>query len=410
MCHKLWHFFLLMKDIKISDYNYILPDEKIAKYPLQDRDKSKLLLFKDGNASSEKFSDITSFLPSKSLLVMNNTKVIYARLNFKKITGAKIEVFCLNPYNPAEYNLAFDAKNSCEWECIVGNLKKWKNDKIFLEYKSKEKTHKLFAQKVEKIGDKQIVKFEWNEDLTFGEILNIVGQIPIPPYLKRESEETDKDRYQTVYSKFDGSVAAPTAGLHFTEKIFEQLNNKKINIDEITLHVGAGTFKPVKTEKVQDHNMHTEYFVVKKSTLKNILDNLGSIISVGTTTLRTLESIYWLGVKLFHKINNFEYIGQWECYELEAINVELALKTIVNFLDETGKDQIEAKTQIIIVPSYKFKIVDILITNFHQPQSTLLLLVGAFIGEDWKILYEYALQNEFRFLSYGDSSLLFRKS
>ncbi|MBN2662289.1 MAG: S-adenosylmethionine:tRNA ribosyltransferase-isomerase [Bacteroidales bacterium] len=399
-----------MKDIKISEYTYILPDKKIAKYPLQDRDKSKLLLYKDNVISSEKFLNLSICLPQNSLLLMNNTKVIYARLNFKKITGAKIEIFCLNPYIPTEYNLAFEAKKSCEWECIVGNFKKWKNDRIFLEFKLLNKTYKLYAEKSGKLGDKQIIKFEWDEDLTFGEILSLVGQIPIPPYLKRESEETDKDRYQTVYSKFEGSVAAPTAGLHFTQQIFEQLKNKKIKTDEVTLHVGAGTFKPIKTNSVKDHNMHTEYFVVKKSTLINILNNLGSIISVGTTTLRTLESIYWLGVKLFHQIKNFEYIGQWECYELEAINVKLALNTIIDFLNKKEIEQIEAKTQIIIVPGYKFKIVDMLITNFHQPQSTLLLLVGAFIGDDWKKVYEYALQNEFRFLSYGDSSLLFKKS
>lgn len=403
-------FFVLMKDIKISEYNYELPNNRIAKYPLKERDKSKSLLYKNGTISEEKFSNIHSFLPENSLLLMNNTKVIFSRLNFKKITGAKIEVFCLNPHTPSEYNMAFEAKKSCEWQCIVGNLKKWKKDNIFLEYNYNETIYTLKAQKRGRFEDKQIIEFSWDTNLTFGEILSLVGQIPIPPYLNRKSEDTDKNRYQTVYSKYEGSVAAPTAGLHFTNKIFNELKNKKIELEEVTLHVGAGTFKPVKTENVSEHDMHNEFFVVKKSTIEKIIENLGAIISVGTTTLRTLESIYWIGVKLYHQMEDFSTINQWENYKLEGIDIKLSLDTIVNYLEQNDKEEIEANTQIIIVPGYEFKIVDILITNFHQPQSTLLLLVAALIGKDWKKVYDFALKNEFRFLSYGDSSLLFKKS
>lgn len=402
-------FFLLMKELKITDYNYNLPEVKIAKYPLKNRSSSKLLIYKDGIIKNKLFSEIDMTIPENNLLLMNNTKVIYARLKFKKITGANIEIFCLNPFEPAEYNLAFEAKKTSTWQCIVGNLKKWKSGKIFLEYEYNKQSYKLEAERLKTIDDKHIINFEWDSNLTFGEILNIVGSIPIPPYLNRSSEENDKNTYQTVYSKEKGSVAAPTAGLHFTDSVFKKLTKKNIFTDEITLHVGAGTFKPVKSESVSDHDMHSEYFIVKKSTIINIINNLGNITSVGTTTLRTLESIYWVGVKLFYNMSDYNVIKQWEVYNLKTISIKKSLKTILNYLEKNDREEIEANTQIIIVPGYKFKIVDILITNFHQPKSTLLLLVAAFIGNDWMRVYDYALNNEFRFLSYGDSSILFRK-
>ncbi len=398
-----------MKDLKISDFTYNLSDERIAKYPLNNRDKSKQLIYKNGEISHDVFGNVYQHLPENSLLVMNNTKVIYARMNFRKQTGAKIEIFCLNPHIPAEYSLAFDAKGKSEWICIVGNLKKWKKDDLVLDFKNDDIEFSLTARKKGTFEDKQIIEFEWNNDLTFSEILDFVGQIPIPPYLHRDSEETDKQRYQTVYSKYEGSVAAPTAGLHFTEAVFDKLKNKNIRTEELTLHVGAGTFKPVKSELIAGHEMHTEFFTFTKSAIENILSNLGSIISVGTTSMRSLESIYWIGVKLHENLPDFNTIAQWEVYDLPQISVETSLQSILKYMSDNQLDIINAFTQIIIVPVYKFKIVDILITNFHQPKSTLLLLVAAFIGEDWKKVYDYALKNDFRFLSYGDSSLLFKK-
>ena len=401
-------FVMKEKDIKIADYSYILPQEKIAKYPLEKRDSSNLLLYKNNNVEKKKFSEIAKLLPKNNLLIMNNTKVINARLIFRKPTGAKIEVFCLNPHNPSEYNLSFEAKHSCTWHCIVGNQKKWKNEDIILEFEYEKIINQIIAKKIKKLGTNQIIEFQWKNDLTFGEILDITGNIPIPPYLNRSAEESDKTRYQTVYSKFGGSVAAPTAGLHFTKEIFEKLEKQNISIAEITLHVGAGTFKPVKTEEISGHEMHTEFFQITKENLQKINKNIGNITPVGTTSLRTIESLYWMGVKKHFHLPNYNEIKQWEIYELPKISVEDALNTLLNVFDEEKTNIIHAYTQIIIVPGYDFKLVNSLITNFHQPNSTLLLLIAAFVGKDWEKIYDFALNNEFRFLSYGDSSLLMK--
>ncbi len=396
------------KEINIADYSYNLPENKIAKYPVEKRDTSKLLLYKNKKISHDFFYNIDKYLPSESLIIANNTKVIHARLIFRKKTGSKIEIFCLNPHSPAEYNLAFAAKNKSHWQCIVGNLKKWKNEDLELTFTAENKVYTLTAKKIERIGNELLIEFSWNGSLTFGEVLEYTGKIPIPPYLNRDSENSDNLRYQTVYSKAEGSVAAPTAGLHFTENVFDKLHQKNIKFAEVTLHVGAGTFKPVKSEKIGGHDMHTEFFTVNKKTLSEIIKNSGKIISVGTTTLRTLESLYWLGTKLYHKLPDFNFISQWEVYNLPQISTEKALTTIIDYLDKNNLPEIQAHTKIIIVPGYKFKIANQLITNFHQPRSTLLLLVAAFVGEDWKNIYDYALNNDFRFLSYGDSSLLTR--
>lgn len=395
-----------VQKIKISDYTYNLPDNRIAKFPLENRDDSNLLFYKNGLIEKKKFTNIVEELPENNLLVMNNTKVIYARLIFHKPTGSKIEIFCLNPHTPSEYNLAFEAKNSCVWECIVGNQKKWKQGNLILNFNNKGTEKQITAKKIKKIGANQIIEFQWDNDLTFGEILDIVGEIPIPPYLNRESEEADKTRYQTVYSKLEGSVAAPTAGLHFTENIFEKLKTRNIQTAEVTLHVGAGTFRPIKSEEISGHKMHTEYFEITKENLQKIISNLGNITSVGTTSLRSLESLYWMGVKKYFDKPDYNRISQWEIYELEQIPVKNSLEALLKVFEGNNVKIVQAYTQIIIVPSYKFKVANILITNFHQPNSTLLLLVAAFVGEDWKKIYDFALKNDFRFLSYGDSSLL----
>ena len=401
------------KSIKIIDYSYNLLNKKIAKYPLSNREQSKLLVYKDGMISEKKFNQIYEVVPSDSLLVVNNTKVIQARMYFKKETGAKIEIFCLNPIEPADYEMAFSQKNSCKWKCIVGNLKKWKNTiltkKIFLE----NTEYQINASRVGEEGNSQIIEFSWKEDITFGEILENSGNTPIPPYLNRMPEESDKTTYQTVYSEHKGSVAAPTAGLHFTDSVFQKLKEKNIDIARLTLHVGAGTFKPVKAKKIGEHEMHTEQFFVTKITLNQFIANIGKITSVGTTSMRTLESLYWLGVKIYtSKLSDSSnkkdlFISQWEVYELpQNIDTKTALLSLLKYLEDKNADFLEAATQIIIAPGYKFKVVNNLITNFHQPQSTLLLLVSAFIGDDWNKVYDYALENNFRFLSYGDSSFL----
>ncbi len=404
------------KSIKIIDYSYKLLDKKIAKYPLSNREQSKLLVYEDGMISEKKFNQISDIVPADSLLVVNNTKVIQARMYFKKETGAKIEIFCLNPIEPADYEMAFSQKNSCKWKCIVGNLKKWKNTiltkKIFIE----NIEYQISASRVGAEGNSQIIEFSWKDDITFGEILENSGNTPIPPYLNRMPEESDKTTYQTVYSEHNGSVAAPTAGLHFTDAVFQKLQEKNIDIARLTLHVGAGTFKPVKAEKIGEHEMHTEQFFVTKETLNQLIANIGKITSVGTTSMRTLESLYWLGVKIYNSelSDTFKvsdglglFISQWEVYDLpQNIDTQTAFSSLLKYLEAKSVDFLEAATQIIIAPGYKFKVVNNLITNFHQPQSTLLLLVSAFIGEDWKKVYDYALENDFRFLSYGDSSFL----
>ncbi len=396
--------------IYIKDYTYLLPEDKIAKYPLPERDSSKLLVFKDGNISETLFSEIDNYLINNSLIVFNNTKVIQARLLFEKDSGAKIEIFCLEPFLPSDYEMSFQSKQKVQWKCIIGNAKKWKTGKVFKYFKWQGNSYQIQATKLQQLPDAWIVELEWNGLFSFSEIIEINGLTPIPPYLNRESEELDKSRYQTIYSKRKGSVAAPTAGLHFTEKIFSKLKKNNIKISEISLHVGAGTFKPVKTETISEHEMHTEHFIVSKNEIKNLIENAGKIIAVGTTSVRTLESIFWFGVKVLNNnklIPSELHLNQWEVYHLETeIEAHDALKALVNYLEFNELEFFEAATQIMIVPGYKFKIVNVLITNFHQPQSTLLLLIAAFIGEKWKEVYNFALEKKFRFLSYGDSSLL----
>lgn len=397
-----------IKDINIQNYNYKLPEEKIAKYPLKNRENSKLLIYDKGEISHSNFNNILDYVNKNDFLVFNNTKVIQARLNFKKETGANIEVFCLEPIEPTDYSLIFQTTKSCKWKCIVGNLKKWKKGNISFNYTDSKTVTKINATKISSNDDSHTIEFTWdNPNLTFAEILEKNGQIPIPPYLKRKSEESDKTRYQTIYSKHKGSVAAPTAGLHFTEKTLSILKEKGTHLGNITLHVGAGTFKPVKTNSVLEHEMHTEHFSVTKEFIKNLINNLNQVIAVGTTTVRTLESLYFIGLKLFLKKENPFHINQWEVYDLKKdISTKGALLKIIDFMENEKIEKIEASTQIIIVPGYIFNIVNKLITNFHQPKSTLLLLISAFIGQDWKNIYKYALENNFRFLSYGDSSIL----
>ncbi len=400
-----------IKDINIEGFNYELPDSRIAKYPLENRSNSKLLIYDKGNIKQKFFKDISKVLEN-DFLVYNNTKVIQARLNFKKKTGANIEIFCLEPIEPADYSLMFQSVNSCKWKCIIGNLKKWKIEEVFSTVIISGIEITVSAKKIRALDNSNIIEFSWdNSEISFGEILENMGQTPIPPYLKRKSEESDKERYQTVYSKHKGSVAAPTAGLHFTAKILKDLFNKGISTGHISLHVGAGTFKPVKTNKIGEHEMHAEHFSVSKKLILQLIKNDGKIVAVGTTTVRTLESLYVLGCKLNKKneLKDFN-INQWEVYDIEKLlSSKDSLNNILSYMNKNNFETINASTKIIIVPGYKFKIVNKLITNFHQPKSTLLLLISAFIGEDWKDIYKYAFENEFRFLSYGDSSLLIPK-
>ncbi len=398
-----------IKEIQIEDYYYDLPNEKIAKYPLKRREESKLLIYKSENISHKHFYDIPEILSKNDLVIFNSTKVIQARLLFHKKTGAKIEIFCLEPYEPADYEQIFQTKKKCKWKCNVGNSKKWKSGKLSFDYLINGKDLTLFAERISTDNNSQIIEFTWeNSDFSFAEILENAGETPIPPYLNRNSEESDKTRYQTVYSKQKGSVAAPTAGLHFTEDLIKELQDKGIKTSELILHVGAGTFKPVKTKTIDEHEMHTEHFIVTENLISELISNLNHIVSVGTTSVRTLESLYWLGVKLENNNNlNKFHIYQWEVYKLPVkISVEKALNNILKYLRNNHKKYIEATTQIIIVPGYQFKIINKLITNFHQPKSTLLLLIAAFTGNNWHKIYNYALNNKFRFLSYGDSSIL----
>jgi S-adenosylmethionine:tRNA ribosyltransferase-isomerase len=399
-----------LSKIAIADYDYNLPDNRIAKYPLEERDKSKLLIYKDRNIDENVFSALPNYLEDGNLLIVNNTKVIHSRLFFRKLTGATIEIFCLEPYQPSDYILSLQAMHSCTWKCFAGNLKKWKEGSLVKEIQAPDGIVTLQAFKVEQTENYLIVKFEWDKNISFAHLLELSGETPIPPYLNRQSEEIDKERYQTVYSLKEGSVAAPTAGLHFTDNVFSQLTQKNITTAGVTLHVGAGTFKPVQSEMVSDHEMHSEFFTVSRQTLIQLAEN-PHIISVGTTSLRTLESLYWLAVKLRedNKIQNIHELGQWDAYSLKSnLKYNEAIAIILDYMNKHRLDSFSAKTQIMILPGYQIKSVQALITNFHQPKSTLLLLVSAFIGENWKKVYKYAMENDFRFLSYGDSSLLFR--
>jgi len=407
------------KPIYIADFDYALPEERIAKFPLTKRDSSKLLIYRDRKISEDSFFNIKNFLPNNSLLVCNNTRVICARLHFKKSTGAEIEILCLEPKNPADYALSLGATKECEWKCLIGNLKKWKNEKLSQMLTVKGFTFELTAEKTDCDDEIHSVFFRWNcSEISFSEILENAGELPIPPYLKRKTEESDKTAYQTVYSKIDGSVAAPTAGLHFTSDVLDSLKSKDIEIEELTLHVGAGTFQPVKTADANAHHMHAEIIEVRKSAVEHILAKLGNIVAVGTTSVRTLESLYYIGAsplfngcleKKHNAFSNFLHIEQFEPYKNNSeISVTQSLQNILNYLDTNKLDTLRAETQIMIRPGYKFKIVDAMITNFHQPRSTLLLLVSAFVSGNWQQIYDYALRHDFRFLSYGDSSILFR--
>ena len=407
-----------MKPIYIADYNYPLPDERIAKYPLAERDHSKLLVYRNGQVSEDVFYHVGDYIAPDSLLIYNNTRVIQARLEFHKATGARIEIFCLEPIAPHDYQLSLGSTTGCTWKCMVGNVKKWHDESLELRVESLGVT--LRAYKEQTMGNTFAIRFEWNGDnISFAEILDAAGELPIPPYLNRKTEESDKTTYQTVYSRIKGSVAAPTAGLHFTDKVLNDLRNRGIETDEVTLHVGAGTFLPVKTADANEHTMHTEIIAVPKETIKHIISKLGKIVAVGTTSMRTLESLYFIGAKLrntgISEYRNTEiHVGQFEPYEevrsetVSLCEVREKLQAIIDYLETTGQETLHAETQIMIKPGYEFHVVDQLITNFHQPQSTLLLLVSAFVGGDWKTIYDYALSHDFRFLSYGDSSILTR--
>lgn len=400
------------RNIQISDYNYNLPDSRIAKYPLEKRDDSKLLIYKDAEITDEQFSSITDYLPEDSLMVFNNTKVIQARLHFQKSTGAQIEIFCLDPYQPHDYAQIFQTVGSCSWHCLIGNLKKWKEGELTKSIIIGNENITIKASRISSSANSHIVSFSWdNDQYTFADILEAAGELPIPPYLNRDTEESDIDRYQTLYSKIKGSVAAPTAGLHFTEEVFDSIKKKGIKIDEVTLHVGAGTFKPVKSDTIDGHEMHSEFISINKATIENLLSHKGKIIAVGTTSVRTLESLYYIGVILEENPSLAELaVSQWLPYEKEkkTISKEKSLQNILDYLDRNSQTQLLADTQIIIAPGYEFKIVDGIVTNFHQPQSTLLLLVSAFIEGNWTLIYNHALAQGYRFLSYGDSSLLLR--
>lgn len=399
------------KFIQIADYTYNLPDEKIAKHPLSNRDSSKLLVFKGGVIQEKKFADIANEIPENTQMVFNNTKVIQARLIFHKETGARIEIFCLEPLSPSDYSLVFQSTEKCSWKCIVGNLRKWKTGDLRMPFMYHEKEYFLTAKRIISIDGTQEVEFSWeNPELCFSDILELTGRIPIPPYLNRETEADDLVRYQTVYSKLEGSVAAPTAGLHFTEDVFEGFEKRNISRQELTLHVGAGTFKPVKTEQIGEHDMHTEHIQVTVDSLKSIINSTDKIIPVGTTSVRTLESLYWMGVKMITQEGDFRIVKQWEAYSLEnKYTYKQAYQAIVNYMEKEGLVMFNAATQIIIAPGYTFKVIDGLVTNFHQPKSTLLLLISALVGDKWHDIYDFALENNFRFLSYGDSSLLMKQ-
>ncbi len=416
------------KHIHISDYNYELSDERIAKFPLSQRDHSKLLVYQHGEITDDLFYNLPLHLPLGALMVFNNTRVIQARLHFRKETGALIEVFLMEPAIPADYEQMFQTTGRCSWLCMVGNLKKWKEGSLkrFFDIKGRQLTLSVTIDRSkvsEKIGGTNYwVDFEWdNEDVNFADILEAVGELPIPPYLNRDTQESDKSTYQTVYSKIKGSVAAPTAGLHFTDVVLQDLGKHGIICDEVTLHVGAGTFKPVKSLEIEGHHMHTEYIVVHRHTFERLLEHGCAVIAVGTTSVRTLESLYYMGVKLAMDSNATEddlHVSQWEPYDLPhderglvfvngvPLSVEQSIRNLLDYLNRDGLEALHSSTQIIIAPGYSYKIVKMLVTNFHQPQSTLLLLVSAFLKGDWRKVYDYALMHDFRFLSYGDSSLL----
>ncbi len=402
----------MIPSIKIEDYNYCLPEDRIAKYPLAERDASKLLRYEDGNVTETVFRNIPSLLPAGALMIFNDTKVVPARLHFQRETGAHIEIFCLEPVNPPEYNTAFAAVERCCWKCVIGNAKRWKSDILSLYNPDNDEAVAAMALKarlVERNGETGVVEFSWQDGNPFSRVLELCGTVPIPPYLNRETESIDTERYQTLYARVRGSVAAPTAGLHFTQAVLDGIAAKGIDCEDVCLHVGAGTFLPVKSSDVAEHPMHREPFAVSLDLLRRIRGNKGKLIAVGTTSVRTLESLYYVGVSCIEK-GRPEDVGQWVPYEREySYTTAEALDALIAYLENNGLKEVKVGTRIIIVPGFRFRLVDILVTNFHQPESTLILLISAFVGGDWKRIYDYALGHGFRFLSYGDSSLLFRR-
>lgn len=411
------------KNIHISDYNYPLPDERIAKYPLPKRDESKLLIYNHGEVSQDIFKNIPNYLPTNALMVFNNTKVIRARLHFHKESGALIEIFLLEPSFPAEYQENFATKEKCNWYCLVGNSKKWKNGSLYQDIEVDGKKVQLSATRIGTHGTSQEILFEWDGDVAWSELIEATGELPIPPYLNRQTEESDLKTYQTVYSKIKGSVAAPTAGLHFTPEVLADVDKHGIDREEVTLHVGAGTFKPVKSEEIGGHDMHTEHIAVRKQTIEKLIAHNGEAIAVGTTSVRTLESLYYMGIKSLEMKDERRETGdaeelhveQWMPYEysescakagVAPLSTVDALQALLSYMNRHNLDVLHSSTQIIIAPGYQYHIVKRMVTNFHQPQSTLLLLVSAFLQGDWHKIYDYALAHDFRFLSYGDSSLL----
>lgn len=402
----------MIPHIEIKDFNYTLPDERIAKYPLQQRDASRLLAYRNGKPEAFSFKDLPSLLPEGSIMIFNDTKVVPARLHFQRSSGAHIEIFCLEPVFPEEYVTMFDVTDKCRWKCIVGNVKRWKNDTLSLYNPDSDALVAemgLKADLIERQGETSIVEFSWENSLPFSRVLEVCGSIPIPPYLNRETEEIDLERYQTLYARFRGSVAAPTAGLHFTEPVLQSIRSRNIDMETVCLHVGAGTFLPVKSDLVAEHTMHREPFVITLSLLDKLIHRTGSLIAVGTTSVRTLESLYYAGVRCIENGAPAD-VSQWEPYQrVYPYTVEESLGALAAYMKERSLAELQLGTSIIIVPGYDFKVVDILVTNFHQPQSTLLLLISAFVKGEWKKIYDFALENDFRFLSYGDSSVLFRQ-
>jgi len=398
------------RHIRISDYNYPLPDERIAKFPIAQRDHSKLLVYHKGEVSQDVFYHLPDYLPKGALMVFNNTKVIQARMHFRKDTGALIEVFLLEPAEPTDYELMFQTTGHCAWYCLVGNLKKWKEGTLTREIEIKGQKVVVKATRGELHGTSHRIDFSWDGDLSFAELIDAMGELPIPPYLNRETQESDKTTYQTVYSKIKGSVAAPTAGLHFTPEVLADIDAHGIDREELTLHVGAGTFKPVKSEEIEGHEMHTEFISVRRDTIQKLIRHDACAIAVGTTSVRTLESLYYMGLKVMQNPDLSEeqlHVQQWEPYDAPSSVTALeSLKALDAWMEAHHLEVLHSSTQIIIAPGYDYHIVKMLVTNFHQPQSTLLLLVSAFVKGDWHKIYDYALANDFRFLSYGDSSLL----
>ena len=401
----------MIPEIKISDYHYDLPDERIAKYPLPERDSSKLLRYRCGVVDEFVFRNIPDLLPEGSLMIFNDTKVVPARLHFQRDSGAHIEIFCLEPVNPVEYNLAFASSGNCTWKCVIGNSKRWKGDTLHLYNPAGDPSVgalNLRARLISREDRTGEVEFEWDGGIPFSNVLEICGTIPIPPYLNRETEKIDSERYQTMYARVRGSVAAPTAGLHFTDSVLAGIKDQGIEIGNVCLHVGAGTFLPVKSSTISGHPMHREPFTISLDLLRRIRSNRGKLIAVGTTSVRTLESLYYVGVSCIEK-GAPEDVSQWAPYEREYSHSEdEALDAIIKYLETNGLEELKVGTRIIIVPGFKFRLTDVLVTNFHQSESTLILLVSAFVGGDWRTIYDYAIGHGFRFLSYGDSSLLFR--